>query len=453
MCSLAAVSARTTDLGDLERRLDFEPAYRMLEPLALASIEEISAVDRYQIGDLVRVPRSSGTWSLGVVSEVKSRQGLTVVIRGAGDGRLSTKELDPQLLAQCNPLKIGDFFYLDGQPFWVAGIDEVGHIMVISRVGHRVDPREVRGRLADAIEAGEAVTEQLPAMSTLGDPQAPRPLSMARPTTDTPYVPIESILNVDPHSGLVAGNQETSTVYGLRSPIADAALHTHRGHNYKSWNEDAGALFADALGRVFAGVFDQAGGEGSDANNLGAASSIAAHMLFEEMQGVAGRRGDRADAEEALVQAAERAHEAILDRGRREVTTFVGAMIDADQATIVNVGDSGMMHFDAEGQHLRSTEAQGVGRLLLEGLGMTRKEHFKHQVYRWPLDGGEYLLFGSDGLLDSRLTEEEIGQILVRAGDAEAATCALRDVVSERMKSREAKPDNLTILIVRIGEG
>lgn len=445
-----SVNPPAAELADLERRLDYEPAYRMLEPLALKQIDEISAVDRYQVGDLVRVPRSSGQWSLGVVYQVAPGAQVGVLIRNEEDQSLSMKELSEELLKRCNPLKIGDFFYLDNQPFWVAGLDNFGHIMVITRTGYRVDPHEVRKRLQDAIETGGP----LPAEPEPKRRKAPsRPLSTARPSlTDTPYAPIESILKADPSRGLVAGNQETTAVFTVHSPIAEAALHTNRGYNYKNWNEDAGALFADELGRVFFGVFDQAGGEGSDEQNLGAASSIAAHMLFEEMQGVAGRRGDSEDAEASLIEAAERAHDAILNRHRGEVTTFVGAMIDAGQVVIVNVGDSAVMHFDEEGDYLQSTEAQGVGRLLLEGLGMTRKEHFRHQSYRWPLDDGHYLVAGSDGLFDSRLSEEELGQILVGAGSAELATRRIRDVVIERMKARECKPDNLTIVVVRIAD-
>ena len=443
-------SPTEAELASLEKKLDFEPEYRLLELRTLSHPREIGAVDRYQIGDLARVPRTSGRWSLGVVSEVEPGKSVTVLLRATTG--LSTKELDSQLLAKCNPLKIGDFFYLEDKPFWVAGLSDDGEIMVLSRSGQRVDPREVRRMMEDVIHGDAEKTVQISTRNSDRTPPEGRPLSTARPMHSVPYVPIESILEANSQYGLIAGNKETPTVYNLRSPVADAALHTHRGHNYKNWNEDGGALFADSHGRLFVGVFDQAGGEGSDESARGAATAVAGEMLFNEMQKVAATRASRDEAEAALIRAARRAHEAILARGKGEVTTFIGAMIDDEEAVIVNVGDSGTMQFDADGKHRRSTEVQGVGRLLLEGLGMTRKPTFEHHAYRWSVNRGDFFLFGTDGLLDSRLPEAEIGKLLVDAGDAASATRRLRDVVSRRMISREGKPDNLTVLVVKVGD-
>ncbi len=444
-----------SELRALGKKLAVEPEYKLLELDGFTVVSELADIGRYAIGDLVRVPRTVGKCTLGVISEVEPSGIVSIVVRSVATGRLSIKELDSTSLMEANPLKIGDFVYLDGSPFWVAGIDPEGEILVLGRAGRRVDPKEFHERLREIIEEDHEVTVQISPqerarMAT--DLTPSRPLSMARPMGTSPYVPIESILRADSGYGLIAGNKETDTVYNLRSPLASAALHTNRGHNYKSWNEDGGALFADADGRLFLGVFDQAGGEGSDENNRGAASALAAEMLFAEMQQVAEQRGGYDEAEAALVKAAQKAHVAIVARGRGEVTTFVGAMVDHEIAVIVNVGDSGAMHFSSRGKHLRSTEAQGVGRVLLEGLGMLRKRSFEHQAYRWGVQTGDYLVFGSDGLLDSRLTEAELGQVLVGAGGAAEATRALRDVVSERMKTKEGKPDNLTVLVVKVGE-
>ena len=268
------------------------------------------------------------------------------------------------------------------------------------------------------------------------------------------YTPIESIVRADTLHGLIAGNRETSTVYDLRSPVADAALHTNRGIHYKDWNEDGGALFADRMGRLFVGVFDQAGGEGSDKNARGAASRIAAQALFDRMKAFADTGGGADEAERALINAALDAHQLILARGRREVTTYLGAMIDKNLAVLVNVGDSGAMHFSAKGDHLDSTEEQGIGNLLLEGLGKHYAEGLGPdcRAYRWRVAAGEYLVFGSDGLLDTKLNGGEIGAIIARAGNASNATRALRDIVSQRMKMKAGKPDNLTILVVRVGD-
>ena len=234
------------------------------------------------------------------------------------------------------------------------------------------------------------------------------------------------------------------------TPIGDAALHTHKGHNYKAWNEDGGALFADARERLYLGAFDQAGGEGIDSQARGAASAISAQSLFDEMQGVAQRAGAESDAEESLVRAAQKGHDAIIARQKREVTTYVGAMIDRGVAIVVNVGDSGAMHFSPTGEHIESTVPQGIGRLLLEGLGIDREQPFNHESYRWTLAPGDLLVFGTDGFFDSNLTEEEIGSIVASSDDAGEATACLRTIVSVRMKTMEGKPDNLTVLVVRM---
>ncbi|MEM7675667.1 MAG: hypothetical protein AAF449_06650, partial [Myxococcota bacterium] len=51
------------ELTALERKLDFEPEYRLLDLELVQHPREITAVDRYQVGDLARVPRTSGKWS------------------------------------------------------------------------------------------------------------------------------------------------------------------------------------------------------------------------------------------------------------------------------------------------------------------------------------------------------------------------------------------------------
>jgi serine/threonine protein phosphatase PrpC len=455
------------ELEKLAERLDQEPAYEFLDLLRLTNANQINGLERYRAGDLVRVHRSDGDWSLGVVTARAQKARLRVLVRSKPDGALSVKELAEESVLKANPLKIGDFIQIDSTPFWVAGLDLDGELLVVTRSHQRVDPSDLSKRLRRIVDERDTEvtvqmsnedrvrllgTEDLPGTPTISRPIPTRPLSVARPVSPGPYLPIESILSANSGYGLWAGNKETETVYDLKSPLAGAALHTSRGHNYKSWNEDGGALFADSNGRLYLGVFDQAGGEGSDEQARGAASAIAAEMLFDEMQTIAEANGDHEEAEAALVRAAQRAHDAILERAKGEVTTFIGGMVDSRQATIVNIGDSGAMHFDKRGRHLRSTEAQGVGRLLLEGLGMVRKRGFTHQTYRWPVAKGDLLIFGSDGLFDSKLQPEEIGKMAARAKTAADATRKLRDVVSERMKMKKAKPDNLTVLVVRVGE-
>lgn len=449
------------ELELLARRLTEEPRYRRLDLERLSDVQAITALARYEHGDLLRVARTGGGWSLGVVLDQSDEGRLRLVVRAQATGQISIKEQSEASVQKANLLRIGDYVQLGSTPFWVAGLDGEGELLVLSHGGRRVDPQELytsieaelRGRSRDTDQTLNLTPGEVARLRGVGPAAAPpaSPMPLARASESQAYVPIEQLLTAEGH-GLFAGNQETDTVYNLKSPVAGAALHTHKGHNYKAWNEDGAALFADARGRLFLGVFDQAGGEGSDANLRGAASAIAAQMMFEEMQVVAEQGGDDEATEAGLIRAAKRAHQAIIARGKGEVTTFVGAMVDHALALVVNVGDSGAQHYSGDGQHRASTQAQGIGRVLLEGLGMVRKPNFQHVTYRWRVSPGDYLVLGSDGLFDSKLPTQEIGQILAAAGNAADATRKLRDVVSARMKSRQGKPDNLTVVVVRVGD-
>lgn len=443
----------------LRVRLKTGVAFSRLDLDSIEQPDQLAAPARYQVGDLIRVARSGSHPSVGVVVGHTPTGELRVEVE-MSQGQSGLKELGRDQVAEMNPLKIGDQFEFQGRSYWVEGLDAQGELVVVTGERQRADAHQLAELIRRQIAEGHESTMRHPSFrdDDTGDSLtltgAMRVPALGEPAPCKPYTPIESIIEADPNHGLIAGNKETNTVYNLQSPLAGAALHTNRGFHYKDWNEDGGALFADRAGRLYVGVFDQAGGEGSDSNARGAASAIAAKTLFDQMKVVADQKGDADRAEAALIKAALEAHRAILARGLNEVTTYLGAMIDATQAVIVNCGDSGAMHFSAAGQHLRSTEEQGIGNLLLEGLGKQYPEGQSPdcRAYRWAVTPGEYLVFGSDGLLDTRLSREEIGAIIVRGGTAANATRALRDIVSQRMKMKAGKPDNLTILVVRVGE-
>jgi serine/threonine protein phosphatase PrpC len=472
-----------TDGSALRARLKEPRRFTTINLLRFDDPDEITALSRYKPGDLIRVPRSGSRASIGVVVGQSQNGELRVEVE-MQDGKPGTKDMPADQVRDMNPLKIGDHFSFQGRLYWVEGIDDVGDLVVVSDNRQRFDAYLLSDRIRRELSEGLEQTVRVPSIRSETDATVDMTASttdlsiretrdLARPrdmlddahTIKTPalippdaverrYTPIESIVDADTLHGLIAGNKETSTVYNLLSPLAGAALHTAKGHHYKDWNEDGGALFADRDGRLYVGVFDQAGGEGSDTNARGAASAIAAQSLFDRAKVLADTKGGADQAEEALISAALDAHQLILARGRHEVTTFLAAMIDQELAVIVNVGDSGAMHFSAKGAHLDSTEEQGIGNLLLEGLG----KHYSHgqgpdcRAYRWFVSRGQYLVFGSDGLLDTKLSRDEIGAIIARAGKAADATRALRDIVTQRMKLKAGKPDNLTILVVRVGE-
>ena len=115
---------------------------------------------------------------------------------------------------------------------------------------------------------------------------------------------------------------------------------------------------------------------------------------------------------------------------------------------------SGRGREGGEGQLLDRTEPQGMGRFLFEGLGKRYEAGMGpgYQTYRWPVGRGDWLVFGSDGLFDARIGLTELGVMIAETGNAADATRRLRDEVGGRMKERVGKPDNLTILIIRIGD-
>jgi serine/threonine protein phosphatase PrpC len=450
-------SSPDADVTLLAAKLEVDQTYTHLDLRKVEAVEQINPVSRYRVGDLLRVPRSNKRASSGVVVGVLSSGGVRVEVQ-IRDGRAGIKEMTREQVAEMNPLKVGDYVELRGRPFWVAGIDREGDLVVLNQGGQRVDPFALRKEIDSLVRSGVEETVRLPSLAFIrehAETHTPTgPLPIARPLDKERYVPIESILEADTSHGLISGNKETDTVYGLKSPVAGAALHTNKGHNYKDWNEDGGALFADRSGRLFLGVFDQAGGEGSDSNARGAASAIAGQALFDHLKPFADEKLPTERADGPLVAAAMSAHRAILDRGHGEVTTYIGAVIDDKNAVIVNIGDSGALHFTKKGRHVRSTEEQGIGRILLEGLGKHYPEGKapNFHIYRWPLSRGDFLIFCTDGLLDAKLSNEEIGALIVAAGSAANATRALRDVVSERMKKKKGKPDNLTVIVVRVGD-
>src|SRR5688572_24739937 len=111
------------ELEKLSERLDQEPNYEFLDLQRLTNPNQINGLERYRTGDLMRVHRSDGDWSLGVVTARASKGRLRVLVRSKPDGALSVKELSEESVLRANPVKIGDFIQIDTTPFWVAGLD------------------------------------------------------------------------------------------------------------------------------------------------------------------------------------------------------------------------------------------------------------------------------------------------------------------------------------------
>jgi serine/threonine protein phosphatase PrpC len=445
--NMLTTSVQERDSAAFYAKIASEPEYRTLD---LGSLESgVNFAKRYGLGDLVRIERSRGPATLGVVVGWEKNGDLRVEVDS--DGEVLFKTLSARELRRQNPLKIGDRFQFGGNVYWVSGVGAEGELSVVDQAGRGTDARDLASKIEQAIT--EKKSELFAARAQQPDDSTSRPMRITGR-----YQRIEEVgEGGDP--GIIAGNRETrDTVYKLKSPILQAALHTDKGKNYsKDWNEDGALLLADARGRMYVGVFDQAGGIGKgDPTARGAASKIAAECLFEKAQVIARSGAGLDEAAIAYLEALHEAHRQVLDRGFREATTFVGAMIDGNEALIVNVGDSGAMLFGAGGAHVASTVEHGMGPFLFEGVGLTHEDEDdpsrppKHDLYRWRVEPGQLLVLGSDGLLDAGLTKEEIGKIVSGAGDAFEATRLLRDLVKQRMGTEAAKADNLTIAVIQI---
>lgn len=250
---------------------------------------------------------------------------------------------------------------------------------------------------------------------------------------------------------MVAGGRELRGALGRQTPLYEAAVYSSRGRGYASYNEDAACLFDDAQGAVYAAAFDQAGGLGGTVR--GAASELAAHRFFSAFQRIA---CGQLDPPAALKSAMESSHEALVARGEDEVTTAVALAAGPSAAFLATSGDSGALHFSAEGDLIE--EATRHHRRTLSGVyGITHAlglhpEGADPEAYVWQVKPGEALLLCSDGLLDAGIPTDALGGMLLRPATAVDAVNAIVRKVLRRMIWLQAKPDNLTLVLLRARE-
>lgn len=263
---------------------------------------------------------------------------------------------------------------------------------------------------------------------------------------------IEDIKDPDRASTLIAGGAQVSGGLPVKTSAFDGAIYSSRGRGYARYNEDAGGMFGDRRGWMYTLVLDQAGGLGGKIR--GQASQIGAHHIFDAFRRVAcAERDTTVEAGLAELQIAfDRAHKILVQRGEGEVTTAVAAILRPGEVLVLNSGDSGGMCFGADGALKNETLPHELGPpnagCLEHALGLV-PEGPNAAHYRWALSPGDWLIFASDGLLDSGLSAADIGQILGAASDAEDAVNRLTTVILRRMATFRAKPDNLTMAIVR----
>jgi serine/threonine protein phosphatase PrpC len=261
--------------------------------------------------------------------------------------------------------------------------------------------------------------------------------------------PLEQLDAVDGAETMVAGGKQTRGALPITSEGYDAALYSSRGRGYAAYNEDAAALYRDTRGGVYGIVLDQAGGLGGEVR--GQASGLVANLLAKACQQVATGPKDKAP-NALLLQAFADAHAELNARGQGEVTTAVVAVARNETVHVVSSGDSGAMIFDPRGTLRARSELQEFGYpnqgCLKHAVGL-EPEGCHPMSYGWKLGAGEWLVLGSDGLLDSGLVETELGGILTEAENAEAAVNTACARILRRMGTLRAKPDNLTMVAIQ----
>jgi serine/threonine protein phosphatase PrpC len=266
---------------------------------------------------------------------------------------------------------------------------------------------------------------------------------------------IEELDKPEGAATLIADGKETKGALPLETKLFGAAIYSSRGRGYARYNEDAGGLFADQAGQIYAFVLDQAGGLGGRVR--GKASAIAAARLYQACRNLAvGPKRPAAgspEEEKLLLDAYLDAHQQLVARGEGEVTTAVLAVARRDAIIVVNSGDSGAFVLDKTGQVKARTEMQELGPphsgCLGHAIGLV-PEGAAPEVYRWNVEPGDWLVMATDGLLDSGLSEAQLGAIFARATDPEDAVNRLCTTVLRRMATFRGKPDNLTVVAARV---
>jgi hypothetical protein len=164
---LSAVQAR--DEPALRERLTEQPSYRYVDLAGLDAVKlSPFALERYQPGDLIGVPRSNGGVDKGVVV---GREGgeLQVEIIDQRSNTLALKSLTADEVAKANPLKIGDYLEAPGIKLWVTGTGPGGVVGTVQdqRGQTRTVGPDVVAKLAiDATNAAKTAAAHAPRPKT-----------------------------------------------------------------------------------------------------------------------------------------------------------------------------------------------------------------------------------------------------------------------------------------------
>ena len=223
-------------------------------------------------------------------------------------------------------------------------------------------------------------------------------------------------------------------------------------------NQDAYAARTLEDGRVVALVCDGMGG--ARAGNV--ASTMAVELFMEEFF----KPGRECPVEERMGHAAAVANQAVFQRSAADPecagmgTTMVAALAGAEEAVILNEGDSRCYHINSEGIVLVTRDHSLVEDLVERG-ELTREQARTHphrnlitralgaepdlmaDCFRQPLAPGDCLLLCSDGL-SNVVNEQEMLYEVVHGGAQEQCCQRLLNIALGR-----GAPDNVTVVLVK----
>ena len=223
-------------------------------------------------------------------------------------------------------------------------------------------------------------------------------------------------------------------------------------------NQDAYAARVLEDGRAIALVCDGMGG--ARAGNV--ASTMAVKLFMEEFL----RPGQKDSVEEQMGHAASVANQAVFQRSATDPecagmgTTMVAVLAGAEEAVILNEGDSRCYHINDEGIVLVTRDHSLVEDLVERG-ELTREQARTHphrnlitralgaepvlmaDCFRQSLSPGDCLLLCSDGL-SNVVNEQEMLYEVIHGGPEEECCGRLLEIALSR-----GAPDNVTAVLVK----
>ena len=231
---------------------------------------------------------------------------------------------------------------------------------------------------------------------------------------------------------------------------------THRGV-IREQNQDSFAVDRLEDGSIIAVVCDGMGG--AKAGNV--ASAMAVEYFMDHFMG----HKDEINIQERMQAAAAKANQDVFREATTKLefsgmgTTMVAAVVKAEEAFILNEGDSRAYHINQDGI-VQITRDHSLVEDMVERGELTREQARNHphknlitralgaepvllaDCFRRTMEPGDYLLLCSDGL-SNVVTDQEILYEVIHGGEDNACCQRLLDIALHR-----GAPDNVSVVLI-----